>query len=942
MVSGKRPFTGNSIPEVMLAILNQPPHLLDEIRSDLPPRLVNLVHRLLEKDIDDRIGSARLVAVELEAIMTGEPLPPGQFEKSAKPLEDSNFETVSPEKTNNLPASATYFVGREKEKAHLNDLINEANTRLITIIGPGGMGKTRLALAVAKEQIVQENFSDGVFFVPLAPLSEPESIIPAIFEALHLVFQNDSRTPQQQLLDYCRQKSMLLIIDNFEHLLEGASVVSDLLEQASGLKIIATSRERLNLYEEQRYPLDGLPFPEKVEPDRFEQYAAVSLFLQSVRRGLPEFKPNDEEMRHLIEICRLVEGVPLGLELAASWADTLPLDEIAAEIKQSLDFLETDLRNVPTRHQSIRAVFSGSWNRLSENEQATYAQLSLFRGGFTNAAAKAVTKGSIRVLSALVNKSLLRYSQNSKRYEFHELLRQYAAQKITNEADTHRFHAEYYCHFLRECESKLRGDQQQKVMLEIEADIENIKLAWQTAVSNLEIQFLDQAIEPLGTYLRWTSRFQEGYDLIRLAVNQVSVDSKDKEQLHFLVKALTWQGVFLRFTSRYKDARDSLELAQSYLENRLLEGVEKELDRARLLLELSDVASFEQYKGDAIDLNEKSLEIFRSQDDLWGISIALESLSSKYIFLGKHEESRDASQEALHIQEQLGGSRGICRLNAQLGLTLLHLGQNEKSETHLRRSLTISRELNNLTEIIAALGVLGMNLLFSGRFEECILAGEEVYGLYSNLGVPPNPIVDMNIAVSLLNLGRPKEAREKSNNDLERYKRINQKWGIAFAHFNLGRIALYEEALQTAVHYLEQSVDSLNEMNERSLLPEVQANLVYAYLLTKNRDDAISMLIEALRITIENGSMSTMRSELPAMALLLALDGESERAVEIYESALQSPFIANSVWYEQVIGKQIQDTAVYLDLDSIKAAKTRGRERNLWTTVNQLLEELTQ
>ena len=255
----------------------------------------------------------------------------------------------------NLPVQSTSFVGRQTELAELTQLLNEPAVRLVTILGLGGTGKTRLALATATTQL--DHFSHGVYFVSLAPLSEPEAIISAIAEAVDYPFQSDGRSPQQQVLDYLHQKQILLILDNFEHLLDGVELVTGILQIAPKVKILATSRERLQLRQEHRYPLHGLDVLEQGGPESGGVAAAVELFVQSARRVQPNFEVSARESPHLSRICHLVEGMPLALELAAVWVEVLPLadiaTEIAAEIGQSLDFLETELRDVPVRHRSI-------------------------------------------------------------------------------------------------------------------------------------------------------------------------------------------------------------------------------------------------------------------------------------------------------------------------------------------------------------------------------------------------------------------------------------------------------------------------------------------------------------------------------------------------------------------------------------------------------------
>ncbi len=218
------------------------------------------------------------------------------------------------------------------------------------------------------------------------------------------------RSAKQQVLDYLQQKRMLLLLDNFEHLVAGITFIADILNTAPIVQLLVTSRERLQLQEEQVYPIEGLSFPDKVVEDGVEDvevYTAVQLFLQSVQRVQPDFALQRSDLPHMAHICQLVGGMPLGIELAAGWLNMLPLAEIASEMQQSSDFLETELRDVPQRHRSIRIVFEASWQRLTLDEQVVFPQLSVFHGGFTRPAAQVVTGASLRLLGRLVSKSLL-------------------------------------------------------------------------------------------------------------------------------------------------------------------------------------------------------------------------------------------------------------------------------------------------------------------------------------------------------------------------------------------------------------------------------------------------------------------------------------------------------------------------------------------------------
>ena len=356
---------------------------------------------------------------------------------------------------------ATSFVGRTQEIGAITALLADGNTRLVTVVAPGGMGKTQLSLAVTAA--LQPAFPDGVHFVPLAPLSAPEHIPAAILQSLQLPMGGNS--PRAQLLGYLQEKQLLLVLDNFEHLLlpspdavaGGENLVVELLQAAPQVKLLVTCRERLNVQGEAVFVLGGLPVS---DGEALISGGAAQLFLQHARLVRSTLAVQESDRAIINHICHLVEGMPLALILAASWVDMLSFAEIAEEVTRSLDFLETDMADVPLRQRSIRAIFDASWRRLTEEEQAVFCQLSVFRGGFTRPAAQAVAAATLRSLRTLVHKLFVTLDERG-RYQIHELLRQYGGEKLAaagGDASAQTAHANYFLELLHRREADLRGD----------------------------------------------------------------------------------------------------------------------------------------------------------------------------------------------------------------------------------------------------------------------------------------------------------------------------------------------------------------------------------------------------------------------------------------------------------------------------------------------------
>ncbi|HEV2237285.1 MAG TPA: helix-turn-helix domain-containing protein [Ktedonobacterales bacterium] len=329
-----------------------------------------------------------------------------------------------------LPNPPTPFVGRSGELAHLQRLLDAPESRLITLVGPGGMGKTRLAVETASRN--RAAFARGVHFVALAGVASADALLFAIADVLGCSFDGPA-APVTQLATSLRDQAVLLVLDNMEHLLDGAPVLAELMAGAPHLKVLVTSRERLNLQGEWVLPIAGIDYPLTTADDDLEPSAAVRLFVQSARRVQPDFALQDNAP-DILRICQVVEGMPLALELAATWVRLLPCSQIVEQLAKSLDFLASPLRDVPERHRSLRAVFDHSWKLLSPTEQTALAKLSVFIGAFDREAAEEVGGASLPVLASLADKSLLQ-SDGRGGFGLHELLRRYAADQLASQTD---------------------------------------------------------------------------------------------------------------------------------------------------------------------------------------------------------------------------------------------------------------------------------------------------------------------------------------------------------------------------------------------------------------------------------------------------------------------------------------------------------------------------
>jgi predicted ATPase len=860
----------------------------------------------------------------------------------------------------NLPSQPTPFVGRADELARIAELLADPTCRLLTLTGPGGIGKSRLALQAAGDLAEvpsgEAQFSHGVYFVSLAAVSSTDSLVATVAEALNFTFYGEVR-PRQQILDYLREKEMLLVLDNFEHLLApsdgAAELMTDILAAAPGVKIMVTSRESLNLQEEWLYPVAGLPFP-KPPPgpsletegvrEAVETFSAVQLFEQCARRANPDFSPATAK-ECVVRICQLVEGMPLAIELAAAWLKMFSCEHIIRKLEQGLDFLTTSLRNVPDRHRSMWAVFEHSWQLLSEAEQEVFRQLSVFRGGFLQEAAEQVAGATFAELMALAEKSLLRLTP-AGRYELHELLRQYAAEKLDqapaiSEAARDR-HSAYYCVLLQQWEADLKGVRQQAAMAEIEAELENTRLAWHWAVAQRQIERLAGAMESLGMFYEWRGRYQEGEAAFRLVAEGLAGPESDGKY-RFLARVLAWQGCFNHILGRTEHAGQLLQQSLSLLDGPELSGQDIRAEKAFVLRVMGGrgwtaVSSFEEERR----LYEESLSLYRAIGDDWGTAIALFLLSEITCWgLNNYDEAKQLSAESLAIRQTLGDQRGIAESLSHLGQVVAEQGQLEEGERLTRESLTLFRELGDRPAIALRFFLLNIVLTKAGKFAETRRSLEEMLQIYDNLG-DRGGVAQAHQALGYaeIMLGHYQQARTL----IETARPVFQEFGwslwLGFYFGDLGKVALAEQAYAEARQCLQESLAIFQEIGAPGSIAESLDGLTYAERGLGNTPEAQQYLSEALRIAIEVGDTFSLLETLPAAALLLADRGESERAVELYALASRYPLVANSCWFEDVAGRHIAAVAATLPAEVVTVAQERGRTRDLWETARELLVEL--
>ncbi|MBC8162946.1 MAG: tetratricopeptide repeat protein [Roseiflexaceae bacterium] len=738
------------LPDVATVMAQFVPALGIEHEPALAERLVNLAH-------EARRASDSTIPEITRALPTlSEP--------------DSHERTTPMRIDSELSQQSTPLLGREQEIARLANLLHTPDSRCVTLVGPGGVGKTRLAIEVATRNAAR--FADGVCAVALARVGSADLLAPTIARTLGLTAPA-SGDVVSQLHAHLRDKRMLLVLDNMEHLVDAADMLARLLIAAPQVYLLATSRERLQLRGEITLEVAGLLLPPAgAGADALAANPAVALFCSSAQRLHGQSTPAPNQLQAAARVCHLVEGLPLAIELAAGWAHLLSYDEIERELGQTLDFLQTGMRDLPLRHRSLRAAFAHSWDMLAPAEQHALRRLSVFRGSFSREAADAVLHGeyaaaerssaatTLHLLGALTDKSLLKRGEDAgaSRFVLHELVRQYAAEHLralpADDRAAHTSHSHYYLGLLQAHGEALRGPAQVAALATLAIEADQVRAALQWAIAEGDLIALRGVLPTVITWFEWTYAVQEGIALFEQisARLQEIVPPAEHAAAHreALALALAYAGWFNFHATHAEQALgqlraahalagagdDALVLGDTLLFLGSVAAETGDTNTARPLL----LACMRAYDtgGDprrsargayrlgtllhqhgeyvrALHLFALGVQHLRPTGDPRALALCLNQLGNTHALLGRHAEAQQCFQESLLHCAATRDQRSMAMALFHMGSVAQHRADHATAQYFLQESLQTFSELNERSAMAKVLALVGYSAVMEDQ-----------------------------------------------------------------------------------------------------------------------------------------------------------------------------------------------------------------------------------
>lgn len=628
---------------------------------------------------------------------------------------------------NPLPTFGNLFIGRNQEILALSRLLADPQCSLLTLIGPGGIGKTRLAVESAAHS--QQFFSDGVYFVPLAALQSPSYIVPAIADTLGISFHGHDE-PLAQLIFHLQGKHILLVLDNVEHLLARVSLFGELLAGAPTIKLLVTSRERLNLQQEWVFEIQGLPAPSPSQAVNSQEYSSVQLFIQAARRTNAAFEADTADLADIAHICRMLDGMPLGIELAAAWVSVLTCSEIASEMERSFDFLATKYRNIPERQRSLRAAFDYSWNLLEEEEKNVLARLSVFHGGFERPQAEQIAGASLSILQALVTKSLIKRKSNG-RFDLHEVIRQYAYAHLEQSQEYLTIlekHAAIYLDYFQERSPGLKSAQQFQVIRDLRLEMNNLRAAWNWMFDNGQFERLGANLRSLGWYCDITGLLQDGVDMLG-KIREGNLTHLPEDHARRIKGMASGQLGLIIF--RQGDFDRAMQLLEESLWMLRPFGDPDLLTDPLIILGVIHhlLGQYDRSR----QMSTEGLVCARNAGSLWWEGYAIFNLGYYDSLMGEYASAFDQMWQAVTIWRQLGDFSAMTLGLNHLCPTAIYLGKTDELVGWLNESIELCKQVGDIWGLGTAYRHLGLTMLAKGDPDEAIHLIQKSLDLFAEI-----------------------------------------------------------------------------------------------------------------------------------------------------------------------------------------------------------------